>query len=299
MAQRKGISRKEMVKRNRQPYTNATALASYLGVRNAAAVEQIMKGCRGGFAMAYRMYYEDYFKPEVGSMCSQLGSTTFTRHKVPKLREVVDALEAGKAYVQWKYREPCGDKHGWKDVDHCARFLYITSDWHQKHCAGLWYEKVIRSHEIYEGIYQRIWQMFLRKNLLRARARKAELARIYNCGGFKFSERIHEESDRAESSEDEKPDGLQTKTIDVCIVYEETEDDGMGFILRNVVNMTYEQLRRKKSRSLTRIRPELRVISLSRLFEGTSITNTNFDNYKQFVPSTKEFDYVKLETAAA
>jgi len=95
MAQPTGVSKRKRAKRNR-PYYNATSLAKFVGVHNAAAVEEIMKDSSGGFFPAYNAYYRDYYKSEIEDKRSQHGTAANVIYKGPELRQVVAALEAGE-----------------------------------------------------------------------------------------------------------------------------------------------------------------------------------------------------------
>jgi len=54
-----------------------------------------MRNPKGGFAPAYEEFYNNYNKPEVEDNRSLQSSASYTRHKAPKLHEVVEALDAG------------------------------------------------------------------------------------------------------------------------------------------------------------------------------------------------------------
>jgi hypothetical protein len=307
MAQLTSTSESPRVKKHRQPYTNATLLARYLGVPNAAAIVQIMNNPKDGFAQAYEEFYRNYYKPEVEDNRSLQSSAAFTRYNAPNLHKVVDALEAGWRLGRMKYDvrlRSQSQKQGWNEVDHCAKFLFDVSEWHTTRPAGLWFRKRVGIDVAIDEIYEKIWQMYLRENYLRERMRKADFVRRFNGGGPKASARFDkgdEEEDKDTTSSDDKNDVVISKTNGgIFIICSERVEDGDTFALDNVADMTYKQLCDTVVTMLPLERGKRRIASLTRDDGDTKITDINFDNYKHVLLTQVDyFDYVRLETAAA
>jgi len=260
-----------------------------------------MKDPKGGFARAYTEFYNDYYKPRVEDKRAQQpeGTTTYTSYKGPELRQVVTALMAGEEHGKCKY-SASGEtgKGGWKDVDHCARLLHVASEWHMKRSAGLWYQNRVPIDEI----YQKIWQMYLRENHLRAPTRKSK--RLKTSESFKSTERVEEDDDEKEggtdNSDDEETKVISTTNGGMRINCDAIRNGKDSFTLANVADMTYAQVHESILMNLDLKSEKLRVIALSRESDETEITEINFGEYQhELLTKVKKYDSVSLETAAA
>ena len=290
-------------KRNRQHYINARSLARYLGLHCAAVVKQIMNDPRGGFAIAYEEYRKSTYKLRATDERFLQGLAAYDRRAAPRLDQVITALDLGELHGRCKYSDEdiYINKEGWRHVDHCAKFLYDVSEWHRRHWAGLWFQKWIQPDKIYE-IFQKIWQMFLRENLLRTRKRKAGFFRTSNGGGPEFSRRVGKghERDGPKSLDDGDLYVVSKTNGGMRIFCDEIENWRKTFCLTNVADMTYEQVRNTISSRLSLEREKLRLIALWRVSDGCEITNINFDDYKHdLLTGVPRFDGVELETAPA
>jgi len=163
----------------------------------------------------------------------------------------------------------------------------------------LWFQKWIQPDNTYK-MHQKIWQMFLRENLLRSRQRKAEFVRTSNGGGPEFSRRAGKGQKRkGPRSLDDGDLYIISKTNGGLRIFPDHIEDGSynAFCLTNVADMTFEQLRNVVSTKLFE-REKLGLVALWRVSDGEEITNINFDDYKHdLLTKVRRFDNVELETA--